>query len=115
MSDIRYLVEESGITVHGFEMGIVILLQPHRIYHSSIFILKVEEEDILRMGITDGKTEGRLLIQPIEDDGITILSIGDDCQGIRERQFFPVLVADDILHRDGTLERTVNRGTGYSE
>ena len=112
MSDIRDLVEESGITVHGLEMGIVILLQPHCICHDGIVILKVEEEDILRMGITDRKTEGRLLVQPIEDDGIPILSIGDDGQGILERQFFPGLVADDILHRDGTLQRTVDRGTG---
>jgi hypothetical protein len=54
MSDICYLVEESGITVNGFEMGIVLLLQPYRIDHDGVVILKVEEEDILRMGITDG-------------------------------------------------------------
>jgi hypothetical protein len=115
MSDVRDLMEERGITVHGFEMGIVILLQPHRIDHGGIVIPKEEEENILRMGITDGKAEGRLLVQAVEDNGIPILSIGDDGQGILESQFFPGLVADDILHRDGTLQRTVDRGTGYRE
>ena len=67
-------MKESGSTVNGFEMGNIILFDPDRINHGLLTILKTEIEDVFGMRIADGKTEGRLSYQFVENRGLIVLT-----------------------------------------
>jgi hypothetical protein len=56
----RQFVKEGCGTVNGFEVRNISLLDPNRVHHRLDFIFEAEVEDVFRMRITDGETEGRI-------------------------------------------------------
>ena len=77
MSHICQFMKERGRTINGFKMGDIVLFDPHRIYHSFNTILKAEVEDVFRMRIADGETEGWPTYQSIENCAFAVITRSD--------------------------------------
>ena len=52
------LVEVSHLTLHGLEMGVVLLLDPDRISHVVVIFVEMEKERIHLPSIADGQVKG---------------------------------------------------------
>ena len=74
ISDTRQLMEIVHLTLHGLEMGVVILLDPHGIGDIVVIFVEMEKERILRLGITDRQVKGLETDATIEKDGVPSLS-----------------------------------------